>query len=60
MYRCFGKDESFYTLKGMAETVADVLHLTFLLMKEHKSHFCIHTELPLSFVKESDRLSGTG
>ena len=32
----FGKDESFYTLKGMAETVADVLHLTFTYERTQK------------------------
>ena len=32
----FGKDESFFTLKGMAETVADVLHLTFTYERTEK------------------------
>ena len=32
----FGKDESFFTLKGMAETVADVLHITFTYERTEK------------------------
>ena len=32
----FGKNESFFTLKGMAETVADVLHVSFTYEKAEK------------------------
>ena len=48
----FGEKESFYTLKGLAETVADALNVSFTYEAAERT-FCTRTRRRRSSVRES-------
>ena len=54
----FGKEESFFTLKGMAETVADVLHISFTYERTEKPF--LHPYQTASILCEGEKIGYFG